>query len=72
MNGRSSGILLPVFSLPGPYGVGGEPGKGARPLGLSGPGGPALLADPPLVPPGDADSPYMSPPPSRATPTSSI
>ena len=29
MNGRSSGILLPVFSLPGPYGVG-SLGKGAR------------------------------------------
>ena len=29
MDGRSSGILLPVFSLPGPYGIG-TMGKEAR------------------------------------------
>ena len=29
LQGRSSGILLPVFSLPGPYGIG-TLGEGAR------------------------------------------
>lgn len=61
MKGRSSGILLPIFSLPSPYGVG-SLGKGAR-LFID------FLAQSrqhvwqilPLVPPGSGDSPYMSP-----------
>ena len=57
MDGRSSGILLPVFSLPGPYGIG-TMGKEAR-------GFIDFLASAnqhywqilPLVPPGGGDSP---------------
>ena len=61
MNGRSSGILLPVFSLPGPYGVG-SLGKGARAfVDFLVQAGQHYWQILPLVPPGDADSPYMSP-----------
>ena len=61
MQARASGILLPVFSLPGPYGIG-SLGKSARQFVN-------FLSDAkqkfwqilPLVPPGGGDSPYMSP-----------
>lgn len=61
MKGRSSGILLPIFSLPGAYGIG-SLGGGARQFV-------DFLASArqhtwqilPLVPPGSGDSPYMSP-----------
>lgn len=61
MKGRSSGILLPVFSLPGSYGIG-TLGSEARAFV-------DFLAEArqhvwqilPLVPPGSGDSPYMSP-----------
>lgn len=58
---RSSGVLLPVFSLPGPYGIG-TLGRSARDfvdfLAAAGQGFWQIL---PLVPPGEGDSPYMSP-----------
>ncbi len=61
MAARSSGILLPIFSLPSDYGIG-NLGKSARMFV-------DFLADAhqrwwqilPLVPPGSGDSPYMSP-----------
>ena len=61
LQGRSSGILLPVFSLPGPYGIG-TLGEGARRfvdfLSQARQHTWQIL---PLVPPGSGDSPYMSP-----------
>ena len=58
---RASGVLLPVFSLPGPYGIG-SLGQSARDfvdfLAAAGQGYWQIL---PLVPPGEGDSPYMSP-----------
>ena len=61
LKGRSSGLLLPIFSLPGDYGIG-TLGSGARQFI-------DFLAQArqhtwqilPLVPPGSGDSPYMSP-----------
>ena len=46
MNERASGILMPVSSLPGPYGIGLLFPAGPGLCGLAGPGGPDLLADP--------------------------
>ena len=61
MTGRSSGILLPIFSLPGGCGVG-SLGGGARTfvdfLAAAGQRWWQIL---PLVPPGSGNSPYMSP-----------
>ena len=57
---RSSGVLLPILSLPGPYGVG-TLGKEARQfvdfLALARQRYWQIL---PLVPPGGGDSPYMA------------
>ncbi len=61
MKGRSSGILLPVFSLPGDYGVGAL-GKDARAfIDFLADAGQHTWQILPLVPPGSGDSPYMSP-----------
>ena len=68
LKGRSSGLLLPIFSLPGDCGVG-TLGRSARQFI-------DFLAQArqhtwqilPLVPPGSGDSPYMSPPPSPGIP----
>lgn len=58
---RSSGILLPVFSLPGPYGIG-TLGAGARRfVDFLSDAGQHYWQILPLVPPGGGDSPYMSP-----------
>lgn len=61
LTGRKSGVLLPVFSLPGPYGIG-TFGAGARRfvdfLAESGQSWWQIL---PLNPVGPGDSPYMSP-----------
>mgnify|MGYP000290847896 CR=1 FL=1 len=56
---RSSGILMPIFSLPSPYGIG-TLGKAAYDLQTFGGGGPALLADAALGPTSYGDSPYQS------------
>lgn len=61
MQARASGILLPVFSLPGPYGVG-TLGESARQfVDFLAEGGQKFWQILPLVPPGGGDSPYMSP-----------
>ena len=61
LKGRSSGLLLPIFSLPGDYGVG-TLGQSARQfidfLAAARQHTWQIL---PLVPPGSGDSPYMSP-----------
>lgn len=61
MKGRSSGILLPVFSLPGDYGIG-TLGKSALQFVdfLAG-AGQKVWQILPLVPSGSGNSPYMSP-----------
>ena len=57
MDWRESGILLPVSSLPGPYGVG-TLGKEARQfVGFLAAGGQHYWQILPLVPPGGGDSP---------------
>lgn len=59
---RSSGILLAVSSLPGPYGIGSLGGPAPAVRGFSRRGRAALTWQIlPLVPPGDGSSPYMSP-----------
>jgi 4-alpha-glucanotransferase len=58
---RESGILLPIFSLPGPYGIGslGAPARAFVDfLAQAGQHNWQIL---PLVPPGEGASPYMSP-----------
>ena len=61
MQARASGILLPVFSLPGPYGIG-TLGKPARQfIDFLAAGGQKFWQILPLVPPGGGNSPYMSP-----------
>ena len=61
MQARASGVLLPVFSLPGPYGVGtfGTPAREF--VDFLAAGGQKFWQILPLVPPGSGDSPYMSP-----------
>lgn len=60
MDWRESGILLPVSSLPGPYGVG-TLGKEARKfVDFLAAGGQHYWQILPLVPPGGGDSPYMA------------
>ena len=58
MQARASGILLPVFSLPGPYGIGtlGQPAR--RFIDFLAEGGQKFWQILPLVPPGGGDSPY--------------
>ena len=72
MQARASGILLPVFSLPGPYGIGtlGAPARSF--IDFLAQAGQKFWQILPLVPPGGGDSPYMSHPLSRATPFSWI
>lgn len=58
---RSSGILLHIASLPGPYGIG-SMGKEARHyIDFLQKGGQRYWQLLPLVPPGEGSSPYMSP-----------
>ncbi len=58
---RTSGILLPVSALPGPYGIG-TLGREARNfVDFLVQAGQHYWQILPLVPPGDGDSPYMSP-----------
>ena len=58
---RSSGILLPVFALPGPYGIGMLGKQARRFVDFLAAGGQRYWQILPLVPPGGGDSPYMSP-----------
>ncbi|MEG0764987.1 MAG: 4-alpha-glucanotransferase [Pseudoflavonifractor sp.] len=61
MNGRSSGILLPVFSLPGAYGIGSMGAEARSFVDFLAASGQHFWQILPLVPPGDGNSPYMSP-----------
>lgn len=61
MTGRSSGILLPLFSLPGPYGIGALGQEARSFLDFLAQARQHLWQILPLVPPGSGDSPYMSP-----------
>ncbi|MEG1858116.1 MAG: 4-alpha-glucanotransferase, partial [Pseudoflavonifractor sp.] len=61
MNRRSSGILLPVFSLPGQYGIGSMGAEARAFIDFLAAGGQHFWQILPLVPPGNGDSPYMSP-----------
>lgn len=58
---RSSGILLAVSSLPGPYGIGSLGGPSRRFVDFLAEAGQHYWQILPLVPPGDGSSPYMSP-----------
>ncbi|WMJ82518.1 4-alpha-glucanotransferase [Oscillospiraceae bacterium LTW-04] len=61
MKGRSSGVLLPVFSLPGDYGIG-TLGKSAHEfIDFLAAAGQKVWQILPMVPPGSGNSPYMSP-----------
>ena len=58
---RSSGILLSVSSLPGPYGIGTMGAYARRFVDFLADAGQHYWQILPLVPPGDGASPYMSP-----------
>ncbi len=61
LTGRKSGLLLPIFSLPGPYGIG-TLGAGARSfIDFLAEAGQTWWQILPLNPPGPGNSPYMSP-----------
>ena len=61
MQRRSSGILLPVSALPGPYGIGTLGESARRLIDFLAQAGQRYWQILPLVPPGGGDSPYMSP-----------
>ena len=58
---RSSGILLAVSSLPGPYGIGSLGAPARKFVDFLAEAGQHYWQILPLVPPGDGASPYMSP-----------
>ncbi len=58
---RSSGILLSVSSLPGPYGIGSLGAPARKFVDFLAAAGQHYWQILPLVPPGDGASPYMSP-----------
>ena len=60
MQARASGVLLPVFSLPGPYGTGTLGAPARQFVNFLADGGQKFWQILPLVPPGGGDSPYMS------------
>ena len=57
---RSSGILLALSSLPGPYGIGSMGGPARRFVDFLAEAGQSYWQVLPLVPPGEGNSPYMS------------
>ena len=57
---RSSGILLPVSALPGPYGIGTMGVQARQFVDFLSAAGQRCWQILPLVPPGDGNSPYMS------------
>lgn len=61
LNGRSSGVLLPIFSLPGPYGIGTFGAEAQRFIDFLSKAGQSWWQILPLNPPGPGNSPYMSP-----------
>ena len=60
MQARASGILLPVFSLPGPYGIGTLGSSARQFINFLSDARQKFWQILPLVPPGGGDSPYMS------------
>ncbi len=58
---RTAGVLLPVFSLPGPYGIGSLGKEARRFVDFLAQAGQSHWQILPLVPPGEGNSPYMSP-----------
>ena len=60
MQARASGILLPVFSLPGPYGIGTLGNSARQFINFLSDARQKFWQILPLVPPGGGDSPYMS------------
>ena len=61
MEQRAGGILLPVFALPGPYGIGTLGQEALEFIDFLSSAGQKYWQILPLVPPGDSNSPYMSP-----------
>lgn len=61
INYRSSGILLAISSLPGPYGIGSLGAPARKFVDFLAQAGQHYWQILPLVPPGDGASPYMSP-----------
>lgn len=61
LTGRKSGILLPVFSLPGPFGTGTFGAEARRFVDFLSEAGQSWWQILPLNPPGPGNSPYMSP-----------
>lgn len=61
LTGRKSGILLPVFSLPGPFGTGTFGAEARRFVDFLSKAGQSWWQILPLNPPGPGNSPYMSP-----------
>ena len=60
LKGRSSGLLLPIFSLPGDYGVGTLGDSARQFIDFLAAARQHTWQILPLVPPGSGDSPYMS------------
>lgn len=58
---RSSGLLLPIFSLPGPYGTGTFGAQARHFVDFLAEAGQSWWQILPLNPPGPGNSPYMSP-----------
>lgn len=61
LTGRKSGLLLPIFSLPGPYGIGTLGANARRFVDFLAEAGQTWWQILPLNPPGPGNSPYMSP-----------
>ncbi len=57
---RASGVLLPILSLPGPYGIGTLGTKARKFVDFLSAAGQRYWQILPLVPPGEGNSPYMS------------
>ena len=67
---RESGILMPVSSLPGPYGIGCFGKEAFKFVDFLADAGQKIWQLLPLSPTGYGDSPIRAAPPLRATPTS--
>ncbi len=61
LTGRKSGLLLPIFSLPGPYGIGTLGANAKKFVDFLADAGQTWWQILPLNPPGPGNSPYMSP-----------
>ncbi len=61
LTGRKSGLLLPIFSLPGPYGIGTLGANAKKFVDFLSDAGQTWWQILPLNPPGPGNSPYMSP-----------